>query len=329
MKKKKSGKRAEKVSRIFGRKPFKGAIGLGVVFVLLLVGIFGVFLVGGIDPQVEDPTGQPIEGTVITPVTSSHDNLQLYTFKLKECASTVAIEFLVDNSGSMDFATPYGTKMSNLKNALTEFANAYPASGILGLTKFSGPNQGVANTNPPVPPLPPTELVPMSTFSTVKSQFINQIANMQALGETDTKEAFNYVLPIMSKAKIAYPQQKLALVMISDGIPETGQNNLLKSQNSNVCPFVNTPLCEQNPQGPGCRCFDNSQDPTSVATQIKNMGVRIFTIIYVAEEDQKFRQPLTDLMKNVASSPNDFYEAPVESSQFTSILQQITTKFCI
>ncbi len=290
----------------------KGGIEI-IILGIIIVASFA--LIGGFSPLVKNP---PIDTTIYTPdaeiLRGSQNNLQLKTIKFTSCGSSAAIGFLVDQSGSMGFGTPGATKEDNLKNALNVFATNFPTEGIAGLNTFSDHEP---------PDIHPS--VPFNFFKNNKSQFINVVTNMTSNGGTYTKDAFILEKQILDAARAKYPDYKFNLIFISDGVPETRAGNY-------ACPGGPGPssrYCTAIPSNspPACRCFDTSQDPTSIASQIKSSGVRIFTIGYVRDEDAKFQDDLTNLMKNIASSPTDFFVAPIDN-QITSILQQISVKIC-
>lgn len=111
-----------------------------------------------------------------------------------------------------------------------------------------------------------------------------------------------------------------------DGVPETKEKNDTCFDNGG--PSSDPQYCTNSPTypPPACRCFDTNQDPTNLATQIKQSGVTIFSIGYVSAEDSKFQNDLQNLMTNVAS-PGNFYPAPI-TNQITDILSSITDKVC-
>jgi hypothetical protein len=109
----------------------------------------------------------------------------------------------------------------------------------------------------------------------------------------------------LSEAKSKFPDYNFNFIFISDGIPETAASN----------------------QACNTRCLASEQNPEAVAQEIKSLGVRIFTIAYLDDSDQSLNDQLRVLMTNVASSPEDFFVAPV-SNQIEGILTQIGQKFC-
>ncbi|MDO8657480.1 MAG: VWA domain-containing protein [Candidatus Levybacteria bacterium] len=277
-----------------------------VYIVLIMVIILGsIIFAQGIFPKstITNPPNNE-EGTIVSEAPKDEKyNLQLDTIKFQKCGETAAVDFLIDSSGSMAF----GTKLENLKSALLTFADKFPPNGVTAMQLFS---------------VYPFETVKFDYFKNNKTSFINAVNAMYPISATHTKDAFNFVKPIITNAKNKYKDKKIALVFISDGVPETGANN-------NACPGgQNSDYCGPNPlNSQACRCFDTNQDPTQPASEIKNAGIRIFSIGYISSEDDKFKEKLRTLMTNVASSPSDFYEAPI-TNQITEILKQITTKIC-
>lgn len=288
----------------------KGKAGVGLLLVVVIVG--AVVMINGVFPKYSPtPPNQDNQYEIVTPSPySQYNSLQLQTFNFKQCGSNTMLDFLVDESGSM----MYQNKATNLTSALSVFANAFPPDGILGMQYFSSID-GYNLTWQPV--------LPINLYKNNKNQFLNAIAAYSPNGATPSKSAFEQLIKIFSDAKKNYPNKILNLIFISDGIPET------ESANQACSGGINGPLCEQAPGGPPglCRCFDHNQDPTSIATTIKQLGVHIYTIGYVSTEDQKFQTSLTKLMQQVATTPSDFYPAPI-TNQITDILKNIVTKFC-
>lgn len=279
-----------------------------IVLLIALIVAGGVFFTNGL---FTDTNKVPLDLTAYTPSTKQFDDnrvvLQLKTLNFESCGDTAALGFLVDQSGSMNYVSSGSTKEDKLKNALNVFATNFPSGGITGLTTFSDHS------------LPGVYFVPINLFKNNKSQFISKVNSMVAIGGTMTRTAFEYEKTLLDSAKAKYPNNQFNLVFISDGVPETSAGNACAQTAG--CPLT----CGVHPDGTP-RCFDTSQDPTSVANEIKNSGIRIFSIGYVSSEDDTFKNILQTLMTNVAS-PGDFYPAP-SNGEITNILQQIVTKVC-
>jgi len=281
------------------------------ILILILIALGSIFMAGGLFPKIIPPDPNAPKYTAIDQIQpDSKQTLQLRTIKFKSCTSTAAVDFLVDRSGSMR----YGTKLENLKNALNVFAGNFPEDGIIGMQSYSDPLFG------------PTIDVPINYFKEAKSQFLSAVSKLSPNGGTYSKDAFSFTKPLLDSARVKFPDHKFFLIFISDGVPETkeGLQRLCPEGPQKADPIY----CEPKPSNPSeCRCFDTTQDPTSVANEIKLSDVRIFTIGYIHDEDLKFKDDLRRLMTNTASSPTDFYEAPIDN-QLTDILSQISQKLC-
>jgi hypothetical protein len=274
--------------------------GFKIVLIFIAVAFVGAMLLtNGILPSFVKSIPPPFDSSseLLTPNPSGNqNNLQLTTFGFKQCSGgLIALDFLIDSSGSMGTSD----KMVQLQNGLREMVSEYPDSGVIGMQMFNAPDF--------TPPNGINELVPMSLYSSNKIQVQTAINGLIPNGFTYTKTAFEFVQPKLLAAKSIFSQYKINLVFLSDGVPETA---------------VSDAAC-----GNQTRCFATEQDPTSVATQIKQNGIRIFTIAYVDQSDASLNTQLQNLMKNVASSPNDYFILP-DSSQIASILKQISTKIC-
>lgn len=278
------------------------------ILIILLAISFGVYSVGGVVPKMSDKNTTLIEDQELYfdhRSGKARDTIQLETFGLRSCGSNAAVNLLIDNSGSM----AYGSKMQNLKTALKTLADNFPDSGVLTLQTYS---------------VYPVELVPFEDlFGKARPRFLQAVNSMAPIEATHSKDGFLFAKAKLDAGRPKFPKHKFAMVFISDGIPEDGPTN-------NRCPGgISGPICGQHPQGfkGACRCFSASQDPRTVATEVKKSGVRIFTISYVDDSDQKFNKLLTNMMTEVASSPSDAYLAP-SSDKVLDILKQIKVKLC-
>ena len=289
--------------------------GVGMILIFLSVVIIAsLFLVGGIIPGKSKNNNKDFTySAVIDTPGDSKKTLQLKTIKFKSCGSDATVGFLVDRSGSMKI----GSKLANLKSGLRVFADSFPEEGVLGMQTYSG---GLTPSSRNI-----TADVPFDYFKNNKQLFVTSIINLNPEGGTSTKDAFIFAKTQLDLAKQNFPDRKYTLVFISDGIPETlEQNTSCPSDTSCRDQYC---ALRKGIFGDTWRCFDPNQDPTSVASEIKNSGVRIFTIGYVDDTEAKFNTELTALMKRVATAPEDFYPAPI-NNQLTTILQSITTKIC-
>lgn len=298
----------------------KGAIAILMV-VMIIAAAF--FLVNGIFNDVTNKkTDNLTEYTLITPPPGdAHKNLQLNTLKFQACGSTAAIGFLVDQSGS--FSTRYGPKEENLKNGLRRFARNFPDQGIIGLRTYSD--------DPAYTPI----VVPFDVFNKNRPDILRAIDTMQPARATHSRTGFERIQQDINSARISFPNQNFYLVFISDGIPESLGATQTFCPGNNYATSDKT-YCGPHPENPSqCRCFDPGQDPTQVANQLKASGVKIFSLVYLYDiADERFRNQLEQLMKNVASppDPNDpskvyYFEAPFDA-QLDDIVDRIKTQIC-
>lgn len=287
--------------------------GPGTVFTLAFIGLaigMGVLLSRGVTPRstLSDPgeTGD-LELIQETPG-PNRNNLQLKTIKFRECASKVAVGLLVDRSGSMR-----GAKMDNLKSALTTFSQSLSDQSVIGLSSFSSNDDGAVIVQ---------EDVPISRYKDVKNMMPGAIQNLRAAGATNTRSAFLFERDKILAAQTKFPDQKFALIFLSDGIPE---NNPADCASGRQFPK----------SGGGYRCFANSQDPTQnpdVSKDIKDKGIKIYTIaLYVPgnPEDEYFLPDMRSMMGKIATEPtlSTYYEIP-DPTQLKQIYKDISQKIC-
>ncbi|MCL4354028.1 VWA domain-containing protein [Patescibacteria group bacterium] len=273
---------------------------------LSILTLMGVMFVGGIVPKMEI-TPSSTSGELI-PVPGSgtgggKSSLQLNPIKFKKCNSTIAVDFLVDRSGSMQ-----GDKIKELTKGLQAFTSNLADNSVVGMESFAVDN---------------TQDVPISYFKDVKTQLSASIngLKLRAIGATYTKDAFQTALTNLTIAIPKFPPSyKFALIFISDGVPET--TNAKKLCNTKPLPSV----CSKT-LAYGCRCFAVEQDPTEIANQIKAKGIKIFSIAYLDKNDQALSDRLQALLRNTASSPEHFYTAPT-ADKVGDILGKIGSKLC-
>ncbi|OGH08480.1 MAG: hypothetical protein A2152_04045 [Candidatus Levybacteria bacterium RBG_16_35_6] len=274
-----------------------------VLAVLFIIVTFAFYIVGGIFPAKLNTTGA--QGGAYVLVTPKPGNpkqgLQLELVKLKGCSSTTTVDFLIDRSGSM----AYGKKLSSLQTGVLSFVNKLSDQSIFGLQSFS--QQGTAKgewSNDINPDL----------FSSVKGKITDVICSIHPDGGTYTKNAFEKTKTVLADTKNRFPDRKLVLIFISDGVPETIESD-------RACIPED---CRAN----SCACFAPEQDPTSVANEIKtDLGVKIYSIAYLDVKDEKLTGKLEAMMKRVASSESNYYRAPNETD-IIQILNLIGNEIC-
>lgn len=289
-----------KQKRRGGYAPFSLTSGSTIVFAFLAV-IIGasVLLANGIFPtkQLTDPGSTGELEIIEEPVFGGQRGLQLRTIRFRECANKAAVGLLVDRSGSMG-----GAKINDLKTALNTFTNTLGDESVVGLVSFSSNDVGATAVK---------EDVAFSRLSTSKNQLTQAIQGLNPLGSTNTRTAFEFMKDRILSATSQFPDQNFVLIFMSDGIPESTQRT-----------------CTVNPAC-GNRCFETTQDPTvnpNIAEEIKNAGIRVYSIALLDANDACFTNDLRNMMQNIAS-PNSYYETP-NSSDLAAIYQEIASRFC-
>lgn len=273
--------------------------GIFLMFLLIIIG-GGFLLTGGIDPLPKDQLSEPPDGIYeideesLKELEDQRGNLQLKVIKFKECKGQVSATLFVDRSGSMK-----GIKLRSLKQALNGFIDQMGDESVTGLISYSN------NV---------TEDVAIDFFSNNSSQMRSAINRLSDGGWTETRSAFTFTLDKTTEARDKFPDKEHVLVFLSDGIPET---------NIRTCSF---PACSSR------RCFETTEDPTNtsfgpnIAQQIKDAGIRIFSIALYDSSDTCFQDDLRSMMQRIAS-PDSYYETP-NSQDLESIYREISTKIC-
>ncbi len=288
----------------FGFSPVS-LTGPGTAFTLGFIGLaigFGILLSRGVTPKstLTDPgQDQSYEMVIETPAPNAQKGLQLKTIKFKECADKAAVGLLVDRSGSM------GTKMNDLKSALTTFTGSLGAKSVIGMTSFSSNDDGATRV---------TEDVPFSRYLDVKAQVSQAIQNLRGLGSTNTRAAFTFMKDKIVAAQKKFPDNTFALIFLSDGVPQTNPRDCTSGREYNT------------------HCYANSEDPTQgtdLSQEIKDEKIRIFSIaLYNANypEDMYFLPDMKNLLQKIAST-DSYYETP-NTSELKQIYKDIAQKIC-
>lgn len=287
-----------------------------ISFLIIAVVIIGsLMLVGGtLTPKLnkQDPNNVGVPDISSFP-TGVDSNLQLKTFKFKQCADTAAIYFLLDTSGSMAYNN--GIKIGNLRDSVTYFANSMSNTSVSALREFSTS----------------TSLrVPVGIGN--KNKIISAVSSLVPGGATHTRNAFDAAKGDLAAAvaNSKFAKYNFNVIFFTDGIPETQENaNALCSQNPPPADLCDT----SGISGLKCRCFAQDQDPTSTANAIKAMksgtgkSIRIFSIfLFDPARDGFFASRAKPLVQGVAS-PDSYFET-TDSTQLKSIFSQISGKVC-
>ncbi len=292
-------------------KVLKGDASIFILFGIILIG--GLFMAGGFFPRVSTDTlntdaGESQIDPDSLPKGDSKEALQLKTLKFKSCTQVSAVEFLLDNSGSMGGSGFDPAKMTNLKAGVTTFSEKLSDTSVIGLRTFSDYT---------------TLDVPFGYYKDNKSSFATAIAGMTPDGSTHQKSAFEAAKTDLEGAVTKYPKYDFNLIFFSDGIPETAAGN--RTCTGTVC----------DPSNPaGCRCMAPSQDPRAVAEEIKAIknssgsNIRIFSILlYDPVRDSFAETEFKALMKSVATDSSTYFET-TDPDDLKSLFDSVIKKVC-
>jgi hypothetical protein len=306
-----------------GVKP--GAGDLFVYVFLIVMATIAFLMTGGTPPSDPNgPNGPPSippgydsakEGkqSLVYPAEAltpdSKGNLQLKTFKINACLDKIAVNFLVDTSGS--FA--YDGKMDNLKSSLKSFTTRMSNYSVIGMQTFSAVV---------------TERVPLDYYKNQKVQVDATIDNLKPLGNTRTRDGFKLAQQLInqSKADKKFKGYHYVVVLLTDGIPEMNPTQ----KRTCIGPEIADPLT-----APALRCFAKEQDPrvpTNIPAELKADGVSIFSVgIYSPNRpsDAAFQPRLESLLQEVSSQPyQNYYFSSVHGGNLEEILDKVFNSIC-
>ncbi len=141
--------------------------------------------------------------------------------------------------------------------------------------------------------------VPVSLFKDVKDVIPARINAIDAMGGTNTIEALNRARDTLIQAQSAYPDRNFFLIFVSDGLPNIPGG-------IDLGPLADPRLQTPNP-----------------AEEIKILGGTIYSIgIFETGETRGL-----DLMTDIASSPDTFYNAP-DGAELENIYKSISQRIC-
>lgn len=212
--------------------------------------------------------------------------LQLRAARVK-CDKKVAASFIVDTSGSMK----QGNRMNQVKAALADFASDFPSQGLINLYTYS--NNVV-------------ESVPLSQYGQSQNEFAEAVAAMAPQSETRTRDALNFARQQLNLRRQQYPDYDMSVILISDGVPETTENNNRLGKTHQ---------------------YDATQDPSDIATALKNDGFTVYTVAIPDTLDEAQNKKHQEIMKAAASTPDDYY-IPIDYNELTNTVTTISKKMC-
>lgn len=299
-------------NKLPGRRSKAGM--LYVIAIMATVTSFGFVMMGGTFPKSPDanpalPLDNPPEQKIIFEQTDDpgKENLQLQTFSIEQsCESKIAVNFLIDVSGSMRF----GAKLNEEKDALRAFTNRMVDESVIGMQVFSD------RTNV-------REVVPINFYKNVETQVQSTISTLIPDGTTSTKDGMILARDKLSQAisSGSFPDYKFSLVLLTDGVPETNP--------------IDTDCIARAVRDDGYpRCFARSQDPrvpTNIGNEIKALGVDIYSINITSSEgsDVALKPQMVELLKDIASDPDEnYYQESFEGAGLTGILDRVFSDIC-
>lgn len=226
------------------RKFFRDSSGKIAIFIILGVVLLGAAtMTGGLFPREKSsyaPGPQDVVNMSLNTVTSKEKTLQLIAIGGKAvkiptptprpvindpeptippapqitplpCDNTLAVDFLLDKTGSMLTDTPSGvTKIDRLKEAVISLFGTLTDSSVIGVQTF---NSTSINND-----------IPVSYYRDVKSTAANTINKIVARGGTPTSNALSFSYQKLVEAQAKFPGKKFNFVFISDGEPNAGQD---------------------------------------------------------------------------------------------------------
>lgn len=281
--------------------------------------IGSIMLVGGAYPIISYETlnfeNQKTFDEDLDPTpTGNPKNYQLQISELKNCSDSLAVEFLLDTSGSMED----GGKMGKLKEALTFFTGQLKKNAVVGIRTFSNTTKLQA---------------PFDFYKSSQAGVNSIIAGLTPGGGTSTRDAFVETQKDLKEGivKKEFKNYTFNLVFFSDGIPETIEAN-----------EKHTGKCKSEPRNAsGYRCFDTNQDPTNsvlvggnIADKIRNIknkdgkNVRIFSVLLFDNvNDEFFKKEEEAIMQRIVASPDDYYQT-THPDDLQKVFKQIITQVC-
>lgn len=292
--------------------------GLPTFLILGVVFLGALTITGGLIPSERKPppTNYKIGELDIPPGSSSQFNLQLNTLKFKNvtppvlpittpipdvtqtppvptptppCEQTITLDFLLDISKSMSWLTPSNwPKIERLKQAVLAITQDLSDNSIIGIQVFNS-----TQLNQPIL----DDIIPISYYRDVKGLIPARVNALSAAGGTPTYAALAFSYSKLTAASLSFPGRKFNFILISDGRPDPP-----------------------------------SQDPRNFtpnpANQIKSLAniEKVYTV-GVYDAAQAGNSALSDLLKSIASSPANYFQAQ-SADDIQALLSAIKTDIC-
>ena len=267
----------------------RGIISYYVVLLFGVIVVGSITMANGIFPAFPKNPLERLQfeiGKVDNKGKNKQPALQLRAAKVK-CPKKIGASFIVDTSGSMK----QNKRMDAVKSALSEFASDMPNDGLMSLYTYSDSV---------------IEAVSLAPYGNAKEEFAEAVAKLTPRSETRTRDALSFARQQLNLRRQQYPDYDMSVILISDGIPETAENNKRLRKNHQ---------------------YDASQDPTDIATALKNDGFTVYTVAIPDTLDETQNKKHQGIMKAAASTPDDSY-IPIYNEDLTTVITKISKKMC-
>lgn len=272
----------------FGGRIMSGAGGIFIGFILIIIG-GGLLLTGGFDPLPKNQLSEPPEGV----------------YEIDEDT----LKDLDEKRGNLQLRT-IGFKECAGVTAVTMMLDVtgsmdMPSTKINNLKTavlaFTGAmsDESVIGIESFSSYIGTRTLVPVSFYKDVKDIIPPSINGIIPNGGTNTIEGLQRARDTLIQAKAVFPDRQFFLIFVSDGLPNIPGN-------IDLGPLADPRLQNPNP-----------------IDEIKNLGVTIYSIgIFGFGETRGLT-----LMRDIASSPDTFFNAP-DGSQLENVYKSISQKIC-
>lgn len=195
-------KKTSKKKVTFSSMMSRGSITFKLLIAIVILG--SIALVNGFFPKNQITPVNP-DGPKYKPVTGDStqqkDSLQLKTIKFEACSQTIAVEMVLDRSGSM--RSPI-TKMNDLKTASLFFINKLTDDAPIGIVSYDSSVR---------------EDLSIQAYGPVKSQVTTIINGLQPGTNTHTRDALLRAKQALEVALPKFPGRQFSLILVSDGVP--------------------------------------------------------------------------------------------------------------
>ncbi len=213
-------KRKKNLSLISKLHRSKGSITFKLILAVIIIG--SVLLVSGVFPKEQmtplDPDAPTFRPKFDEEQDVDRNTLQLRTIDFETCSQTVAIEMVLDRSGSMQ-----NQKIQHLKNASLFFISRLPDDAPLGLITYSDDVK---------------EEFEIQQYSIIKPRVNGIVQSLRADGFTHTRDAMIRAKSALEVGLPKFPDRQFSLILVTDGVPNLGGTEFHPNQDPRTAPNV-------------------------------------------------------------------------------------------